>query len=101
MQSVKKRGNKIIILLLLSVFVIGIIGIGIYPFDNRSLQMKIVTTKGTYVQEIGSEDIAGGTCQLVELTGIEDAKIKKSEILWRNEINSFKRSTLRRIYKLY
>ena len=77
MQSVKKRGNKIIILLLLSVFVIGIIGIGIYPFDNRSLQMKIVTTKGTYVQEIGSEDIAGGTCQLVELTGIEDAKIKK------------------------
>lgn len=56
---------------------IGIIGIGIYPFDNRSLQMKIVTTKGTYVQEIGSEDIAGGTCQLVELTGIEDAKIKK------------------------
>lgn len=77
MQSVKKRGNKIRILLLLSVFVIGIIGIGIYPFDNRSLQMKIVTTKGTYVQEIGSEDIAGGTCQLVELTGIEDAKIKK------------------------
>lgn len=101
MQSVKKRGNKIIILLLLSVFVIGIIGIGIYPFDNRSLQMKIVTTKGTYVQEIGSEDIAGGTCQLVELTGIEDAKNQKSEILWRNEINSFKRSTLRRIYKLY
>lgn len=76
MQS-KKKKIGVTGLLLLLLLVAGIIGIVVYPFDNRSLKMKIVTTEGVFEQKIGSEDIAAGNCEKVELTGIEDAQIKK------------------------
>ncbi len=76
MQS-KKKKIGVTGLLLLLLLVAGIIGIVVYPFDNRSLKMKIVTTEGVFEQKIGSEDIAAGNCEKVELTGIADAQIKK------------------------
>lgn len=73
----KKKNVKLSWLVYVVIFCAGIIGIVFYPLKNRSFQMKVITSDGIYVQNIGSGDISDGNCDIIELTGIEDTQITK------------------------
>lgn len=71
---------KSIRLFLIAVFVVGIVIIAIYPFDNRNLELQIVTDKGTYIEENTNIDIAEDKCREFIFENTESIKIKKIKL---------------------
>lgn len=80
MKNRNKSVFKKICIVLIIVFFVGVAVIGLYPFDNRSLEIKIDTAEGTIVEKLGSDAIARGECQSLEITGAERVEIKKIRI---------------------
>lgn len=79
-MKAKQKASKISRCILIILFLIGIVGIVFYPFQNRSLQLKIITGEGIYIEKIGSDAIANGTCTHIQITGKEEAEIVKVRI---------------------
>lgn len=77
MGNKKNPVQRAVYIFWIVVFIAGIIGIALCPFNNRSLNLEIVTTEGIYTDQLGSDAIADGTCRVMEITGREKVEIKK------------------------
>ena len=76
----KRTASKISRWVLVILFLLGIAGIALYPFRNRNLQLKITTAEGSYIEKVGSDAIAHGTCNHIEITGKEETEIIRVRI---------------------
>lgn len=76
----KRTASKISLWVLVILFLLGIAGIALYPFRNRNLQLKITTAEGSYIEKVGSDAIANGTCNHIEITGKEETEIIRVRI---------------------
>lgn len=76
----KRTASKISRWVLVILFLLGIAGIALYPFRNRNLQLKITTAEGSYIEKVGSDAIANGTCNHIEITGKEETEIIRVRI---------------------
>ncbi len=59
----KNTGFQPIRILLIIFFIIGLLGIAMYPFPNRNLTLKFMTEDAVYKVFQGSADIASGNCR--------------------------------------
>lgn len=59
----KNAGFQAIWILLIIFFMIGLVGIALYPFPNRNLTLKFMTEDGVYKVLQGSADISSGNCR--------------------------------------
>lgn len=71
------KGVRIFLVLL---FLVGTAAIALYEFDNRNLELRIITDSGTYVQENTNVQIAQGKCNEYLLEQVSSVKIKKIRI---------------------
>lgn len=78
----KRKCNifKIFKILLVVLFLAGTLVIGLYQFDNRNLELRIITDKGTYIQENTNLEIAQGKCNELLFEQVSNIKIKKIRI---------------------
>lgn len=90
----KRTASKISRWVLVILFLLGIAGIALYPFRNRNLQLKITTAEGSYIEKVGSDAIANGTCNHIEITGKEETEIIRVRIYGTMNVCPIERRTM-------
>lgn len=81
----KKKVYNFLRIILVIIFVIGVIGIAVFPFDNRSLTLKFVTDTNNIVVSESNENIAEEKSRELCLENIEETLIKELIIYGSNK----------------
>lgn len=58
----------------IAIFLLGVVTIAIYPFDNRSINIHFITDNGIVEQICNSREIADGECRVFELALLDKAE---------------------------
>lgn len=81
----KKKVYNLLRIIFVIIFVAGVIGIAIFPFDNRSLTLKFVTDKDNIVVLETNEDIADEKSREIFFENTEEALLKELIIYGSNK----------------
>lgn len=74
MNRRKILGYRMIQILGIAIFLLGVVTIAIYPFDNRSINIHFITDNGIVEQICNSREIADGECRVFELALLDKAE---------------------------
>lgn len=81
----KKKVYNLFRIILIIIFVVGVIGIAVFPFDNRSLTLKFVTDANNIVVFESNEDIADEKSREVFFENTEETLMKELIIYGNNK----------------
>ena len=65
MKTNKKSGIKIVSVIIMLVFVIGVGIIMLFPFDNRNLRIEFLTSQESYLLERSKEEVMEIFCHRI------------------------------------
>jgi len=96
----KNTGFQMVRMFLAVLFMIGLAGIALYPFPNRSLTLKFITEDADYEVLLGSADIASGNCRDVIFDGhVQKAVLQKVHIYGRSRSTLLKEISCDELYR--
>lgn len=89
----KKKIYNLLRIIFVIIFAVGVIGIAIFPFDNRSLTLKFVTDIDNIVVLESNEDIADEKSREIFFENTEEALMKELIIYGSNKSMYLKKLT--------
>lgn len=75
-----KAVSRVLYIFIALLFVAGALVIGLYKFDNRSLNLEIVTTEGSQFVHIENTEIFNRTFSEINFNGVDYARVKGVKI---------------------
>ena len=81
----KKKVYNLLRIIFVIIFVVGVLGIAIFPFDNRSLTLKFVTDQDNIVVLESNEDIADEKSREIFFENTDEALLKELIIYGSNK----------------
>ena len=88
MKTNKKSGIKIVSVIIMLGFVIGVGIIMLFPFDNRNLRIEFLTSQESYLLERSNEEVISEVNTTFEFSDIDEMKIKQIKV-YGNFLSSY------------
>lgn len=88
METNKRSGMKIVNVIIMLAFAIGVGMIMLFPFDNRDLRIEFLTNHESYLLERSKEEVINEVNTTFEFADIDEIKIKQIKV-YGNFLSSY------------